>query len=359
VCVNPLYDATYHVDRNWYPSFSKTLIDGLLAAGHEVSVIGGDYLLHHIKELDKRVKVVQGNFKKSIEEAVNAKVYIGGDTGLTHLAAISPRVGQKIISVYGHMSPERHKACRDSGWCGLGISNIELVRNGINIPKGNDEAATVSYYPKVRHSKDYKLIHLNKESCAEIEDFINFIATPMQVSIPPPQKPIEYYLLDKLCNRAVNMLALKGSNPNSDSTLESLAYATRGGYSSINVVTAMMSWKNSIKNRLQSQGLYYDNVRLIVEDYSVYLQSLLARGERIDVFYSDLWQWSEKRWSDSQHDGINFIKSIKNNLNNDAIIILDANMMVKSLRGLGDLGAFIEQNFRVINYKDKIVLTNN
>jgi len=146
VCINPMLGAFYNPDRNWANNTVYRLLDGF--KGRDVCVVGVSKNLKPFKSLYPEYTWILDDLDKSIKAVLGSKIYIGGDTGLTHLAAISP-MKQKCFFLYG---------CRSDWRSDCIVKNNEAVyKEKLVVPSGYEMKG---YYPKVSPNKDSEIILL-------------------------------------------------------------------------------------------------------------------------------------------------------------------------------------------------------
>lgn len=103
ITIIPVLDAKYDCDKNWSLATTKRLIDAALGTGRRVLVAGNKPTLTPVRAIygkAERLEYVEGSIVASATAVLSAACVIGGDTGLTHLAAVSQQA-QLVISVQG------------------------------------------------------------------------------------------------------------------------------------------------------------------------------------------------------------------------------------------------------------------
>ena len=110
VVINPLFNSPYHKDRNWSEKTFNNLINFFVNNNYEVVIIGENkHVEKHIDNHSPRnVRRMYNSFENSIREICTSEIYVGGDTGFTHFAAVTAFAPQKIVAIYGDDSNGRH-----------------------------------------------------------------------------------------------------------------------------------------------------------------------------------------------------------------------------------------------------------
>lgn len=88
ICIFPLFDATYNFYRNWDIVLLKGLIDYYSTNFPKYNLIlcASSNIKNIIDSVDLKKFKVSYDYEENLNHVMDCKYYIGGDTGITHLA---------------------------------------------------------------------------------------------------------------------------------------------------------------------------------------------------------------------------------------------------------------------------------
>ena len=115
VCVFPIYDAPYNVYRNWSIELTNYILEKYQAEypTYEVFVCVDKKLNAFYDQLKLGKAKLSFDFDENLNHILNTKVYVGGDTGSSHLAGslINPAINDYYYSCEGllHVLPLNYK----------------------------------------------------------------------------------------------------------------------------------------------------------------------------------------------------------------------------------------------------------
>lgn len=146
VVVNPLFNSPYHKDRNWTQYTFNNVLSYFDNEGYDIVVTGEGRIVEPMIDGNyKNLKKHYNNFELTIKDICTSGVYVGGDTGFTHVAAVTEYAPQKVIAIYGDDSEGRHNASyRDS---------IGMTMNQMNIGDVPLDDIKVDFTPKINNDK--------------------------------------------------------------------------------------------------------------------------------------------------------------------------------------------------------------
>jgi hypothetical protein len=99
VCVFPIYDAEYNTNRNWTPELlTKILLYcNFKYPDHEKIICAKEDMSLY---LDISGFTPSTDFLTNVKHLQTCEVYVGGDTGMTHLASTLDRGPQELVYYY-------------------------------------------------------------------------------------------------------------------------------------------------------------------------------------------------------------------------------------------------------------------
>lgn len=94
ICIFPLFDAPYNIHRNWNDGLTNSLIEYYCNnfLDYEILLCSSINNASRIKNLQLNRCTVSYNFLDNLNHIMDCKIFIGGDTGVSHLSGslISP-----------------------------------------------------------------------------------------------------------------------------------------------------------------------------------------------------------------------------------------------------------------------------
>jgi len=147
ICINPTLGNFYNADRNFSSNLIYRLLDRLRHID-KLAVIGlSENLGCYIDEFPN-VHWILDDLDKSIEAVLSSQDYIGGDTGLSHLAGASSFYPKECVFIYGGVSEWRHND--------IFQRNKNFYKEWVNIP---DEFEPEGYL--VKTLKKHEVIYMD------------------------------------------------------------------------------------------------------------------------------------------------------------------------------------------------------
>jgi ADP-heptose:LPS heptosyltransferase len=88
ICIFPLFDATYNFHRNWDDTLVNSLIDyySTRFPAYKLIICSAISNKDRIESLQLKQAEISYDYEENLNHVMDCKYYIGGDTGITHLA---------------------------------------------------------------------------------------------------------------------------------------------------------------------------------------------------------------------------------------------------------------------------------
>lgn len=115
VCIFPIFDAPYNTYRNWSIELTNYILQKYQTeySSYDIFLCVDERLSDSYNKLDLGKAKLSFNFEENIKHICECKVYVGGDTGTSHLAGslINPAINDYYYSCEGliHTIPLNYK----------------------------------------------------------------------------------------------------------------------------------------------------------------------------------------------------------------------------------------------------------